>query len=164
MPRPEVAREEQIDPARLTGAAAKYTLHIENVNGERPTFEHGSGIADSFEESPQFTVLNEAPSESLVDYCTPGRQLIDADKLSGDLAIRFRRPGDRFSPMGLNGSRKLKDYFGDLGLPLEQRDAIPLLVCDDVIVWVIGHAISNEFAVTPSTRRLLQIEVSNAAE
>ncbi|MFP6581408.1 MAG: tRNA lysidine(34) synthetase TilS [Candidatus Hydrogenedentota bacterium] len=110
------------------------------------------------------TLLTNAPTESLIDYCSPKRQVIDADKLSGTLAIRFRQLGDRFSPMGMNGTRKLKDYFGDLGLPLEQRDATPLLVCGDDIVWVIGHAMANEFAVTPSTHRLLQIEVSDAAE
>lgn len=110
------------------------------------------------------TLLTDAPTESLIDYCTSNRQVIDADKLSGDLAIRFRQPGDRFSPMGMNGTRKLKDYFGDLGLPLEQRDATPLLVCGDTIVWVIGYAVANEFAVTSSTYRLLQIEVSDAAE
>ncbi|MFP6583171.1 MAG: tRNA lysidine(34) synthetase TilS, partial [Candidatus Hydrogenedentota bacterium] len=110
------------------------------------------------------TLLTDAPTESLINYCTPNRQVIDADKLSGALAIRFRQPGDRFSPMGMNGTRKLKDYFGDLGLPPEQRDATPLLVCGDLIVWVVGHALANEFAITVSTTRLLQIEVSDAAE
>ena len=70
------------------------------------------------------------------------------------LAVRSRRPGDRFEPPGLGGrSKKLQDYLVDRKVARGERDLLPLVVDgDDRIVWIVGHAVSEDFrAVTPST-------------
>ncbi|TYO95685.1 tRNA(Ile)-lysidine synthase [Geothermobacter ehrlichii] len=54
------------------------------------------------------------------------------------LRARNRRPGDRFHPAGAPGGRKLKDFFIDAKIPRERRDALPLLLSDDTILWVVG--------------------------
>jgi tRNA(Ile)-lysidine synthase len=73
--------------------------------------------------------------------------------LNGPLAVRSRRPGDRFSPPGLGGrARKLQDFLVDRKIARSDRDALPLVVDrDDRIVWIVGHAVAEGFrAVTPS--------------
>ena len=77
--------------------------------------------------------------------------------------VRLRRPGDRFTPLGMDGSKKLKDYFIDLGLPVSARDATPLVVGDGRIAWIVGHAVSAHVAVTPATRHVVEIEVTDEA-
>lgn len=70
------------------------------------------------------------------------------------LAVRFRRPGDRFHPPGLGGrSKKLQDYLVDRKVARAERDLLPLVVDgDDRIVWIVGHAVSEGFrAADPST-------------
>ena len=64
------------------------------------------------------------------------------------LAVRFRRPGDRFRPPGLGGrSKKLQDYFVDRKVPRADRDRVPLVVDgDDRIVWVVGQRWPRIFA------------------
>ena len=52
---------------------------------------------------------------------------IDKEKIEGDLVIRNRVDGDVFSPIGLKGSKKLKEYFIDEKIPREERDSIPLM-------------------------------------
>lgn len=37
----------------------------------------------------------------------------DYDKIYGELIIRNRISGDKFKPYGMNGTKKLKDYFID---------------------------------------------------
>jgi tRNA(Ile)-lysidine synthase len=81
--------------------------------------------------------------------------VVDADLVSG-LWVRFRRPGDRVRPLGLGGHKKLQDVFVDRRVPRGERDRVPLVVDrDDRIVWVAGHAISEEFRVTGRTRAVV---------
>ena len=52
--------------------------------------------------------------------------------------IRSRRPGDRITPFGMNGSRKLQDYLTDRGIDAAWRDEIPLLCRDSEVLLVCG--------------------------
>ncbi|MBN2311534.1 MAG: tRNA lysidine(34) synthetase TilS, partial [Candidatus Hydrogenedentes bacterium] len=56
-------------------------------------------------------ILDAPPGGPLAAYCSPGRQVFDLDALGTGLVVRRRQPGDRFTPLGLSGSKKLKDYF-----------------------------------------------------
>ncbi|NJN15293.1 MAG: tRNA lysidine(34) synthetase TilS [Oscillochloris sp.] len=76
---------------------------------------------------------------------------LDRAALSGDLAVRRRRPGDRFRPLGGRGSRRLQDYFVDVRLPRPLRNAWPILICADTIVWPIGWRPDERFVARPET-------------
>ncbi len=107
--------------------------------------------------------LDALPNEDLARYCHAGRQVFDADALGLPLVVRHRRPGDRFTPLGMAGSRKLQDYFVDRGVAVWKRDAQWILFGPRGIAWVVGHAIDARVAVTPRTTRLIEIEVRHAA-
>jgi tRNA(Ile)-lysidine synthase len=75
-----------------------------------------------------------------------GAVRIDAEAIRAGLAVRNRKPGDRFRPVGLGGSKKLQDYFVDRKVPRSERDRVPLVVdAHDRIVWVVGHTIAEDF-------------------
>ncbi len=59
-------------------------------------------------------------------------------RLASGLALRPRRPGDRFRPLGGQGSRRLQDFFVDRKVDQHLRDAWPILVRGDAILWVVG--------------------------
>jgi tRNA(Ile)-lysidine synthase len=76
---------------------------------------------------------------------------VRAAAIPSGLEVRNRKPGDRFRPVGLGGSKKLQDYFVDRKVPRSERDRVPLVVDDrDRIVWVVGHTIAEEFSPTAS--------------
>jgi len=54
------------------------------------------------------------------------------------LIIRSRKNGDKFYPIGMNGSKKVKDLFIDLKIPKEERNNYPIVTYDDNIVWICG--------------------------
>lgn len=63
----------------------------------------------------------------------------DEESLEFPLAVRNRRPGDRFEPLGLNGSKKVQDMFVDSKVPKWRRDRLPLLVdASGRILWIPG--------------------------
>src|SRR4051794_33057940 len=81
---------------------------------------------------------------------------VRGDRCAGGLAIRYRRPGDRFRPLGLNGAKKLQDFFVDRKIARAARDRVPLVVDrSDRIVWVAGHAVDEEFRVTDPAQAVL---------
>ncbi len=82
---------------------------------------------------------------------TDNRQLFELpDDAAPTFTIRNRRPADRFQPLGLPFSKKLKDFLIDRKIPAEIRDRLPLLVWNGEIVWVAGVEISERFKVTSS--------------
>ncbi|MHB8419367.1 MAG: tRNA lysidine(34) synthetase TilS [Myxococcales bacterium] len=54
------------------------------------------------------------------------------------LTLRNRHPGDRFHPQGAPGSRKLKRFLIDGGVPRARRDRLALLCDGEQILWVVG--------------------------
>jgi tRNA(Ile)-lysidine synthase len=87
--------------------------------------------------------------------------VVRLDRCLTPLAVRNRRPGDRFRPLGLGGRKKLQDYFVDRKVPRQQRDRVPLVVDEnDRIIWVAGHGIDDEFRVTDSSQAVLILRLT----
>ena len=57
--------------------------------------------------------------------------------------VRPFQPGDRIVPLGMRGSKKVKDLFIDARIPLPQRRRIPLVFSGDTLIWVCGVRSSN---------------------
>jgi len=84
---------------------------------------------------------------------------LDYDKLKTPLILRKRLKGDRFQPLGMQGSKKIKDFFIDLKVPRDERDKILLLASKEKIVWIVGYRLDDYFKITENTRRILKIKV-----
>lgn len=88
---------------------------------------------------------------------------INPDALGGKpLMVRSRQPGDRLQPYGMKGTKKVQDIFVDAKVPEHLRDAVPLLVCGEEVVWIPGYRIASRFAVPSKTANSLRIEVASA--
>ncbi|MBM7615969.1 tRNA lysidine(34) synthetase TilS [Alkaliphilus hydrothermalis] len=85
-------------------------------------------------------------------------KVFDWDQISRQLIIRNRRDGDRFMPLGLKGSKKLKDFFIDRKVEREERDRIPLVCDGSEVMWVVGYQMSDKYKVTNNTKQILSIE------
>jgi len=82
--------------------------------------------------------------------------LVRRDLCSGPLRVRNRRPGDRFRPIGVDGRKKLQDFFVDRKVTRHRRDIVPLVVDEtDRIVWVAGYGIDEAFRVTDPAQGVL---------
>jgi tRNA(Ile)-lysidine synthase len=85
--------------------------------------------------------------------------MVAADPLKLPLAIRSRRAGDRFSPLGLGHRKKLQDFLVDRKIPREMRDSLPLVVDgQDRIVWVVGESVAEDFRVTELSRGVILLK------
>ncbi|NLV91574.1 MAG: tRNA lysidine(34) synthetase TilS [Firmicutes bacterium] len=82
---------------------------------------------------------------------------LDAAKVALPLSCRQRLKGDRFRPLGMSGSKKLKDYLIDRKIPREKRDLIPLLCDQQGIVAVVGHQQAEDTKITDNTTIALRV-------
>jgi tRNA(Ile)-lysidine synthase len=89
----------------------------------------------------------------------PDMALLDYQNLQFPLRVRNFRPGDRFQPLGVRGTQKLKEFFIDHKIPRFERAGIPLLVSGEMIAWVVGHRINDRAKVTEKTQRVLKVKV-----
>ena len=88
--------------------------------------------------------------------------LLDAERAGGSLHLRGRRPGDRFTPLGMTGAKKLQDFMVDARIPADSRDGVSLVVSERGIVWVVGHRIADWAKVRDDTSQILALEFSES--
>lgn len=85
----------------------------------------------------------------------PNIHFFDIAKTGKKLYVRNRKNGDYFYPTGMEGKKKLKDFFSDL--KLERRDEIPIITNGEEIVWVVGFRSSKKFLKDKSTKEVIII-------
>lgn len=93
-----------------------------------------------------------------------GTGLFDMKKLVFPLIVRNIRPGDRFRPLGMTGTRKIKDYLIDQKVPREIRRKSAVIESGGTIIWLVGHRIADSVKITPGTRKVLKIDVVEGAK
>lgn len=84
---------------------------------------------------------------------------VDENKLQFPLEIRRWQEGDWFSPLGMDGKKKLSKFFKDEKYSLIDKSNAWLLCSDNQIVWVIGKRQDDRFKVTEQTTKILQIQL-----
>jgi tRNA(Ile)-lysidine synthase len=84
--------------------------------------------------------------------------LIDADTVCWPLSLRRWRDGDRFTPLGMNGTKKVSDYLIDtkVSLPEKGRQFV-LTDSKGEIIWLTGRRLDDRFKITPTTENVLKI-------
>jgi tRNA(Ile)-lysidine synthase len=86
------------------------------------------------------------------------RVQLDSSRVRLPLVVRSIRPGDRFRPLGLAGTKKVSDYLTDRKIAAVYRDEIPV-VCDSLgIVWLVGFEIADRTAIDRKTNEVIEIE------
>ncbi|MBI2833297.1 MAG: tRNA lysidine(34) synthetase TilS [Acidobacteria bacterium] len=104
------------------------------------------------------------PAEIDVASGRGSRAIVRAERLARPLAVRNRRPGDRFRPLGLAGHKKLQDFFVDRKIARADRDRVPVVVdAEDRIVWVVGGTIADDFRVTGATEGVIILKAKRLA-
>ncbi|WP_193708446.1 tRNA lysidine(34) synthetase TilS [Alkalibaculum sporogenes] len=84
----------------------------------------------------------------------------DYDKIiqEGDVIyLRSRVEGDKIEPVGLTGTKKIKDILIDKKIPANKRWKIPIISVDNKVVWIVGYHKSRKFTISNDTKKVLMI-------
>ncbi|MBQ8506742.1 MAG: tRNA lysidine(34) synthetase TilS [Clostridia bacterium] len=83
-------------------------------------------------------------------------EVLDAGALEG-AALRTRREGDRFHPLGAPGDRLLSDYLTDKKIDRPIRDFLPLICVGNRVLWIGGMGIAQDARIQENTMRMVRI-------
>lgn len=140
-----------IIPGKTELAPLGLALETRLINGESASLFVSSFL--NSKEKVNSSKTNDFPEK---------KAYFDFGKLELPLFLRSRKEGDRFFPLGMRGSKKVKDFFIDLKLPMERREMVPLLISKDRVVWIVGYRVDERFKVDSNTGKILAIEILKA--
>jgi len=83
---------------------------------------------------------------------------LDCDKIMGKSVLRTRLPGDSIRLRNRGCTKTLNRLFSENGVPLCERDNLPVLADDKGVIWVYGFGCAQRCAVTEATERIFIIE------
>jgi tRNA(Ile)-lysidine synthase len=101
----------------------------------------------------------DADGVAVISKHPPTTAFLDLQEVPFPVTVRSIRRGDRFRPLGMSGSQKLKAFFINHKVPRSQRHRCPLLLSGERIVWVGGYRIDDSAKVTEKTKRVLRAEL-----
>jgi len=85
---------------------------------------------------------------------------VNPEKLKFPLSVRKWQQGDIFYPFGMQGKKKLSDFFKDKKLSLPEKENSWLLCSGEKIVWVINQRADRRFSITSSDQKIIKITFS----
>lgn len=85
---------------------------------------------------------------------------LDADKLVFPLQLRYWVEGDYFIPLGMQGRKKLSDFFIEQKLSVFDKKQVPILVNGNgEIVWLVPYRLDNRYKITERTKKVFTLVV-----
>ena len=80
---------------------------------------------------------------------------LDYDKIKKNPCIRTRRTGDYMIINAQGNTKKLNRCMIDAKIPADQREKIPLVVCENEVLWMVGSRMNERYKINPQTRKVL---------
>jgi tRNA(Ile)-lysidine synthase len=84
-------------------------------------------------------------------------EFISADSLSNVFMVRNWKEGDKFFPIGMQGTKKISDYLNDIKINSFEKKEQLILENNGRIVWVIGKRLDDRFKITSKTKKVLKL-------
>ncbi len=117
----------------------------------------GRNLVEEIRKEVMIEEISNGPSDFFSG--PPNVAYLAFESLRFPLKMRNFRPGDRFRPLGVKGTQKLKQFYIDHKVPRFERPGIPLLMSGETIAWVVGYRIDERVKVTDKSRKVLRVEV-----
>ena len=86
---------------------------------------------------------------------------LDADSLSLPLEWRAPLPGERFRPLGMQGSQTVNQYLTNRHRSRTEKMEARVVADSQGILWLAGERIAHRAAVTPTTQHILLITLES---
>lgn len=130
------------------------TIHYVNAKQEKLTFEKGI-LRIVVKPIGKLSKINKGTNYAY----------IDADKLEFPLTLRKWKDGDYFYPFGMpknNGKpakKKISKFLKDEKIDARLKEQTWVLCSGSKIVWVVNHRIDERFALSNTTKNVIQIKL-----
>ncbi len=87
--------------------------------------------------------------------------LIDCDKIVGNVFLRTRIEGDKITLANRKVTKTLKKLFNELNIPVEKRDSLPVLCDDNGVLWVYSVGVDARCRVKANSGNIIFVGGEN---
>lgn len=108
---------------------------------------------------PIHLTLNHIDIENTKIDPDPRSAFLDIDELQFPLIVRKWNAGEYFQPLGMEGFKKISDFFIDQKLSIPEKESTWIIYSGDKVVWITGQRIDNRFKITDRTKNVLCIRL-----
>ncbi|MBC8247115.1 MAG: tRNA lysidine(34) synthetase TilS, partial [Deltaproteobacteria bacterium] len=158
------------DRIRVSKSGKKFSISKESNPLREATATPRHLRSDYHIQKPETVVVKEIrahikfsqiPVPDSMDFLNAGHRIafFDMNNVRFPLILRNFHPGDRFSPLGMTGTQKVKAFFINNKISREDRGKYPMLLSGDRIIWVVGLRIDDSAKVTSTTQTILKAEM-----
>ena len=84
---------------------------------------------------------------------------VSSNSLLFPLTLRKWQQGDKFKPFGMNGFKKLSDFFKDKKLSRFEKEQVWILENPEHIIWVVGYRMDDRCRVLESEHKVIEIMI-----
>jgi tRNA(Ile)-lysidine synthase len=100
--------------------------------------------------------------ESLRRNTNRMEEWLDFELVQPPLLVRGRRDGDRFRPLGAQGTKTVGDFFTEQKVDPDIRQRTGLLCDQEGVLWVMPLRIDERAKLRPRTRRALHLVLTTS--
>lgn len=86
---------------------------------------------------------------------------INYDSLPKECYFRSRQDGDKFTFKERGITKSFKKIFNELKIPVEERSKIPILACENGVIWSKCVGVSKEYIPKKGCREILILELED---
>ncbi len=87
------------------------------------------------------------------------KNVLDCDKIVGQLVLRSRQSGDKIRLKNKNCTKTLKKLFCEYKIPLELRKNLPVLADSEGVVWIYEIGVAERVAADECSKNIYKITV-----
>lgn len=109
--------------------------------------------------NPIHLTLYQAEIEHLKIDPDPRVAFLDFDKLQFPLVVRKWNAGEYFQPLGMEGFKKISDFFIDQKLSIPEKENTWIIYSGDKVAWITGLRIDNRFKIKANTKNVFCIRL-----
>ena len=83
--------------------------------------------------------------------------LIDCDKIVGEISVRTRREGDKIRLKGRGCTKTLKQLYNEKSVSQGDRENLPVIADDEGVLWIAGIGVAERAAVSQNSESVYKI-------
>ena len=155
---PTFCKIEQADFSKNNSSSIEYKLDIFTI--KLTSKEKPSDLV--FKKRIHKDVSESSPDlfDSNLYTIKESRIYVDISLVRWSLIIRRWREGDRFTPLGMKGRKKVSDFLVDAKMSKLAKEHQLVIESAGEIIALVGQRLDSKFKVTSSTKNILIIDVS----
>ena len=85
------------------------------------------------------------------------KNLLDCDKIVGEVSVRARREGDKIRLAGRGCTKTLKQLYNENAVPIEERKNLPVIADGKGVIWVCGIGVAERVKATADSKFVYKI-------